>query len=116
MAVHTFTIPGYLPTPLNRLLRMHWSRRGKHQAGASALVAGYARLAGVPRAEGRRRVSLTFRGGRADPDARLKLILDALVRASLLVDDGEAWCVIGEVRNTGRRGDRATVITLEDVP
>lgn len=115
--VHTFTIPGYLPPRLNVFLRMHWAKRSRAQKEADAMVKVYSRNAWlVPLALGKRRVSLAFHGGRADPDARLKVVLDALVHARLLIDDSEQWCEIGDVRNAGRRGDKATVVTLEDLP
>ncbi len=113
MTVYTFTIPGYLPPRLNEMLRMHWARRSRLQKEADQFVGCYGR--GVPKAAGRRRVSLTFHGGRADPDARLKIVLDALVHSRLLIDDSQEWCQIGEIRNAGRRGDKATVVTLEDI-
>jgi len=110
---YRFTIPGYLPLRLNVLLRSHWRVRQVAQAEANNLVAAYAHAASAPTATGRRRVSLTFVGGRADPDARLKLILDALAHARLLVDDSQQWCELGVVKNAS--GKRAVVITLEDL-
>lgn len=112
-------IDGWLPERVNVLLRCHWSQRKKLMVTASQQV-GLARLlAGVPRADdtrARRRVSVVYqqpRGPAADPDARWKHLLDALVRAGLLVDDSPKWCELGSVETV--RGPRQTVVTLEDV-
>ena len=112
--VHEFAIPGYLPPRLNELLRAHWSFRSRAQKEADQFVFFYARRAGIPGAGGRRRVSLTLCGSRSDPDARQKLILDALVHASLLVDDSERWLLLDPPKNGP--GPRAVVIRLEDIP
>ena len=112
--IHTLKIPGYLPPRLNELLRAHWGYRARAQKEADQFVAIYAASDGVPRATGRWKVSLVFRGSRCDPDARLKLILDALVHAGLLVDDSEKWCLLDPPKNGP--GPRAVVIQLEDIP
>lgn len=115
MTIHTFTIPSYLPPTLNTLLRKHWGFREKAQAECDQLVWAYARQLGVVKAVGRRRVTFTFVSPRppADPDGRLKLLLDALVHAALLLDDSPAHC---ELASPGHeKGDRAVRVTLEDV-
>ena len=113
-SAHEFRIPDYLPLTLNELLRSHWSVRSKAQKEADAFVAYYSRLAHIPGASRRRKVSLTFHGGLADPDARLKLILDALVHNLLLVDDSEEWCLVDPPKNGP--GPKAVAIRLEDIP
>lgn len=114
MGIYEIRIPDYLPMRLNELLRAHWAVRRSAQRAADSLVNFYGISAGVPRAQRRRRVSLTFHGGRADPDARLKLILDALVHGGYLVDDSEKWCLIDPPKNAP--GPRAVTIQLEDLP
>ena len=115
MPIHEIRIPDYLPMRLNELLRAHWAVRRKAQKTADKLVFYYGASAAVPLARTRRRVSLTFHGGRADPDARLKLVLDALVHAGYLVDDSQKWCLI-DPPPTNAPGPRAVTIRLEDLP
>lgn len=112
----TFRVPGYLPPTLNTLLRRHWTYRRRAQKECSQLVACYARQAGVPAAAGRRRVTLAFSSPRppADPDARLKLLLDALVACGALADDSPRLCEPAPPLSL--KGPRGVTITLEDVP
>jgi hypothetical protein len=115
--VHTLTVPSWHPSTVNALMR---SVRGRIRLKKQdrELITVYARLAGVPRAEGRRRISLNITlgpGQRAcDPDAYWKSLLDGLVVAGLLVDDNRNWCELGEVR-FDRGPARATTITLEEL-
>ena len=54
------------------------------------------------------------RGAKAgDPDARLKVLLDACVRAGLLVDDADEWCEL--LPRVKERGRTRTTIVLEDL-
>jgi Holliday junction resolvase RusA-like endonuclease len=103
---------------LNQLLHAHPMRAARLKRIDRDLVTAYARLGTIPPADGPRRVSLHLygwpRGRLPDPDAPLKSLLDALVHARLLVDDGAAWCVLGGVRFE-RAPERRTVITLEDL-
>lgn len=119
MATHALTLPDYLPLKVNDLLRMNRHARNRALKVEADLVAGYALQARLPHATGKRRVSVTFSapGGRgaktADPDARLKGLLDALVRCGLLVDDSPDWCALGAVEC--ERGQKQTRIILEEV-
>jgi hypothetical protein len=114
---HILEIPGWHPTRLNNLFG-HWVRCHRLKKADRETVGLYARMVGIPRAKGKRRVSLVLtlapRQRAADPDAWWKSVLDALVQAGLLVDDNRQGCELGSV--TFRRGrQRATTIILEDV-
>lgn len=118
MPTHTLTVPHWHPTPLNVLLH------GKKWAGVARkkkdreTIAAYSLLARVPRAAGKRRVTITIvlgprqRGG--DVDAYQKSSLDALKHAGMLVDDSRHWCEIMPLKWL-RAAERATVIELEDI-
>lgn len=76
------------------------------------------RQSGAPIAEGPRRVSLEVVLGPSqrgcDPDAYWMSLLDSLVCAGALVDDGPHWCETGAVTFT--RGNRpAMIVTLEEI-
>lgn len=114
-------IPSWSPATVNQLVNGHWARRNRLKKSDKEIVAAYARLAGLAPAVGRRRVSLhqIVPPGkrRADPDAAWKSLLDALVAAGLLRDDGPRWCVLGGV--TYSRSDArevwGTLVVLEDI-
>jgi hypothetical protein len=115
---HTLKIDGWHPAKINDLYRGHWAIRARLKRTDRELLAAYAKLAGIPQAEGKRRVSLVLtlapgqRGG--DPDAYWKSTLDALVHAGLLLDDNRQGVELGTV--TFRRGPaRQTTILLEDL-
>ena len=115
--IHRLVVPGFVPTPLNRLMRGRRRDRIRLAKGDRELVSYYARSSGIPPATGKRRVSIevTMPGRRPDPDAILKSLLDALVAAELLRSDSSRWCQLGDV--TIELGDqRQTVVTLQDIP
>jgi hypothetical protein len=118
-AVHRLDIPAWTPTLLNVLLHVHALEAARLKRHDREAVTLFARLNGIPKATGPRRVSVELhgwpRGRLPDPDAPLKSLLDALVSAGLLVDDGPRWCVIGDVRMI-RGVDRRTVVMLEELP
>jgi hypothetical protein len=115
---HTLSLAGFRPPSLNRLLRMHWAARLRLGRQVKQLV-GLERLAqGLPKAGGRRRVSVLVEvagpGGLPDPDGTLKLLLDALVACGLLIDDSARWCECAPP--AVRRGEATrTVVALEDM-
>lgn len=108
-----FSIPA-VPTPLNVLLRKHWSVRQSEQRKWDAFVA-VARAA-MPR---ERRKAITpavvtlafWSKRRRDPDGMAKLPLDALVKAGLLVDDGPPH--VAELRLRSERGEARTTVKIE---
>jgi hypothetical protein len=110
-------IPGWIPTLANELLRTHPMRRGRLKRADVETVYVAALEQGVGPATGKRRVSVTvYCGNRShapDPDACLKSLLDALVKAHLLIDDSAAYCELGDIRV--EKGKRATLVILEDV-
>lgn len=115
---HTLTIPNYLPQPHNVLVRMHWAKRKKEMDECKALVAAYALAQAIPKATGKRRVTVKLVLGRRnkvrDGDSSFKLILDSCTADGLLIDDGPRWCeLMPLVQERGR--ERATIIILEDL-
>lgn len=118
MIAHTLTIPNWLPPRLNQVRGRHWYAEAKLKKEAIAFIVFYARLCGVPPARGRRRVSLRIvlgpRRRQPDRDAYDKMLLDALCRAGLLLDDSDRG-LVGRVDIQFRRGPNCeTTITIEE--
>jgi hypothetical protein len=110
-------IEGWKPTFDNELVYVHWATARKRKRRDAEAVALAALAAGIPRATGRRRVSLTIRARfRRPPDdpAPLKSTLDALVAAGLLVDDSREWMEFVWPPEF-ERGGTVTTIVLEDI-
>jgi hypothetical protein len=117
MPRHLITIPGWRPATVNQLLRTVRGRI-RYKKLDRALITAYGRLAAVPPATVRRRVSahITLGPGQkaADPDAYWKSLLDALVQAGMLVDDDAEGVEFGPV-TFGRGPSWGTAIALEDL-
>jgi hypothetical protein len=115
---HTLTIPNWHPARLNQWDGKHWAVRARMKRADRELVALFARQAGIPRATGKRRLSLTLTLGprqrAADPDAYFKSLLDSLVYAGLLVDDNRQGVELGAVE-FDRGPAPATQIVLEEL-
>ena len=114
-------IPQWRPPLVNEWRGKHWSVAHKLRRATTDLLALYALTQGVPKATGRRRVSVEIllapRMRRPDRDAFDKLFLDAMVAAGLLLDDGDRG-LAGRVEVTFRRVPAAewgTIITVEDL-
>lgn len=111
-------IPGWHPASTNQLLSMHFNRRGRLKRLATDVIAIEAVRAGVTLATGKRRIGLHFEyanaGHEPDADGRLKVTLDALRDARLIVDDSPHWCEW--TAPTSALGPRKlTAITIEEV-
>jgi Holliday junction resolvase RusA-like endonuclease len=110
-------IPGYLPLSLNRLMRSRKLRMSEPKRAAEHF--GIARLVfNVPKATGKRRVSLVFTVAKGkpkpDPDNLVKVVLDGLVKAGVLVDDSDEWCELGGIKlQTGQHPK--TMAIVEDL-
>lgn len=116
--IYKLVIPDWRPTSLNKLLYTRVRTRIKLKKTDHDFIGCYAFKQGIPKAQGKRRVSLEFiLSGRqkvGDDDNYWKSTLDGLVHAGLLVDDYRDWCERGTV--TWARGERtSTTIVLEDV-
>jgi hypothetical protein len=114
----TVTIPGWHPTPLNKLLECHWAKRGRLKKADYQVLALWCRLAKVPEAAGKRVVRLHVvlgKGQRSpDPDAFGKVLLDGLKACGAIRDDNRQW-VECPPPTFSRAKEKATVITLEEV-
>jgi hypothetical protein len=107
-----------LPALLNQYVGRHWSVGYDLKTRDKGIVAVAAYNAMIPRATGRRRVSVCLvvgpRKRTPDGDSVLKSLLDALVACGALKNDSKEWCELGAV--TFARGKRTeTVVTLEDI-
>src|SRR5262245_41522897 len=113
MPRYSITIPNYHTAIENQWDGHHWSVRAKLKKANRQMIAAYAAVASVPRAESRRMVSLVITlepGQRApDKDAWWKSLLDGLKACGRLVNDNPKWCEPGKVEYV--RGD-AKAITI----
>ncbi len=100
-APYILEIPGYLPLSLNRLMRSRKLRMSEPKRAADHFTLA-ALVFRVPKATGKRRVSLVFTVQKGkpkpDPDNLVKVVLDGLVKAGVLVDDSDEWCQLGGIR------------------
>ena len=116
--IYTIELPGFVPTPLNKLLSAHWGKAGRLKAHDREIIATAVAAYGVPLAKCRRRVDMLVvwpKGRRSvDPDSLFKSTLDGLTHAGALANDSAAWCQLGTVRYA--KGEiAATYLTLTDV-
>lgn len=114
----TITIPDWLPPRLNQARGRHWHAEHKLKREAIEFVFFYARLCNVPPATGRRRVTLRVtlepRRRQPDRDAYDKILLDALTRAGMLLDDSDRG-LEGRMEVEFQRGaENKTEIVLEE--
>jgi hypothetical protein len=114
----TLEIPGWMPTPLNKLLHCHWGTASKLKDNDLRVISDALTVYGVPEARAKRSVRLLVvlpKGKRAvDPDALHKSLNDALVRCKALVNDSSRWVQIEQPR-FARGEELTTFLTLEDV-
>ncbi len=119
IGTHRLVFPGLLPL-LNQVRGRHWSSEAKAKKELGTRLRLCAIDQRTPQATCRRSVSLTVTLGprrkQPDADAYDKILLDALVRCGLLLDDS-ARGLVGRVEIAFERGSSdETIITLTDVP
>jgi hypothetical protein len=98
--IQVLWVPGWAPARLNDLLG-HPMKAARLKAKDRDTLARAALAHGARPAAGRRKVELHVvvpaSQRRWDGDSMHKSLLDGLVAARLLRDDGPAWCVCGPV-------------------
>ena len=118
MTVYTLEIPRWRPALLNELMR---SVRDKIRLKKldREMVCAYAWQAKIPKATGKRRVSLHVTLGKRmqefDYDAPWKSLNDAMKHAGLIVDDSVQYVEQGPVTFSRDWLDWGTRITVEDL-
>lgn len=116
LARHTLWVPHWHPAPLNQLVG-HRMKAGRLKKTDRDMVAAYALLQRTPKASGKRRVQLEIVLGKGqrkhDPDAFFKSLLDALVKAELLVDDSDRWVVCDPVVYSRGREWGSRIVLVE---
>lgn len=113
---YVIEIPGWHPTPLNKLLHSHWATAGRLKASDYEMIWAYSFV--VPLATGKRSVEIIItlapRQRATDPDSPHKSVADGLVKRGLLKNDSHLWVEWLPVRF--ERGSRkATRIILRDM-
>jgi len=111
------TIPNWHPATTNQLLQGHWSKGAKLKKNDAAIIAGYFTIS--PKAKQKRLLKLSiglgYKQRGCDPDAYFKSLLDALVKAGMLVDDSPKWVELAPVEYYRTDALPETRITLEDI-
>lgn len=116
--IWTLCIPGWHPTPLNKLLTSHWAAAGRLKDKDKLIVGNAVRAYSIPPADTKRRVELTViypKGQRMfDKDAFDKSLHDALVTTGAIKNDSPAWLEAAEP--VYARGDSlCSYITIQEV-
>ncbi len=116
MATHVLRIDNWWPTRINVLMRSHYHARNRLLKQDAEVIGLEALRQHIPRATGRRRVSLLIRykNHALDPDGALKSLFDGLTVSGLILDDNRHQLEMGWVRyeKATRKG---VEIVLEDL-
>jgi hypothetical protein len=118
MTIYVLEIPRWPPALLNELMRSVKDKIRLKKLDRE-MVCAYAWQAKIPRATGKRRVSLHVTLGKgqrgADADAYFKSLLDACKHAGLILDDSSRYVELAPVTFSRDWKNWGTVIRLEDV-
>lgn len=116
--IHRLIIPNWRPALLNNM-KGHWSNAARLKKLDRKAVWAHSLEQKIPRATGKRRVSLHIvlpkNGKKSDYDAPWKSLLDALVHAGMLIDDAPDYVEQGEITYSRDWYNPCTVIILEDL-
>lgn len=120
MSRHVLTVPNWTPPRLNQVRGRHWSIEHRAKKQTAELLRLYAIYANIPPANCKRSaaiiVTLSSRQKQPDRDAYDKILLDALVRAGLLMDDSDRGLHGRLSVEFHAGGGKQTLIILEDIP
>ena len=112
-------IPQWHPTPLNKLMSAHWSKRAKMKRDDFEII--WLNTLGLGGQMVKKELNLTIFLGKGqrkcDPDAYFKSLLDGLVKAKLIVDDSDKWLRINNpkfVRRPENWGTHIELTTLDN--
>jgi hypothetical protein len=110
-------IPDWVPPSFYDLTEGFWVKRRRVKKAAVLRVGCACVLAGVAKATGKRRVTITVTvtnaRHRPDPDNVPKSLLDGLTRCGALVDDAADWCESAVTVTVGAA--KGTRIVIEDI-
>jgi Holliday junction resolvase RusA-like endonuclease len=118
---YIITIPHWTPTSVNQQAKGHWSQFYKKKTADKQLMAYYCREQRIPGARGKRMVHTYMilepkPGRKVDPDNVMKVLLDSLKHARMIIDDSDKWC--DWTKPTVEKGTKAiwgTRIIIEDL-
>ena len=117
MGTWTLTIERWHPATVNELLRSVRTRIRRKKLDREVIMA-YTWQQKIPKAQGKRRLSLHIVMGKgqrgADPDAYFKSLNDACVCSGLLVDDSRRYVELTPVTFSRDWQHWGTVLTVED--
>ena len=120
MTTQRLTIPNWLPDQMANSSHGHWATKQKELQAAQTMVWASAKQAGFQPVVGRARLTITLVfpvKRRRDQDglySRVKGCVDGLVRGGWLPDDNIDVLEL-VVRAETRKGERATVVELEQL-
>lgn len=117
-AFRVLRVTGWRPARLNELISVHWTQKYKRKNADRQKLLVECQNQNIPRAVGKRRLSLVWILGKGDrtpdQDGLHKSLLDGLVLAGRLRDDSPKWLELGPT--TFRREAVSGVeVTLEDI-
>lgn len=112
---YTIEIDNWKPASLNRARNPWVMHRAKREA--ATMIGTYAYKAGVPKATGKRFLTLEIiqhKGRGLDPDNLCKVTFDALKNTGYIKDDSQKWLEYSPPKIT-RGKQTKTIITLRDI-
>lgn len=93
--VYSLLIPNFHPTPLNKLLSVHWAKAARMKRNDRDIIWSCFIGSKIPRASTKRRITLILTlkpfQRATDPDSHHKSTGDALVKCGALKNDSHVW-------------------------
>jgi Holliday junction resolvase RusA-like endonuclease len=119
MTSWTLTIPSVTPS-LNQVRKLHWAARKREETKLGwEVVSALNQIPAIPRAKGKRRLTICRHGRKAMDQDNLaggcKALIDILKAKGLLIDDNPDMAELIFTQAVTRKGPLCTVVTLEDI-